>query len=182
MPHIALEGSTLVIADHRTVDPHARLRFWSFVVLGAALLMFMMVPEFRGSYGPAGMVWPAGVAVTGAAMLLFAGRSRKVLVPLATLDLARGTLAIAEGVSSEFPDVHREFRSSEVAAVVFGMTRFPLPGRATKVDAFSLVVQLTDDSVVPIIEASTEKAAAYKVAMDLAAQLGVPVIQTGLGV
>lgn len=180
-PVILPGPGSLTVADHRHDQPRERLRFWGMVLLGLAFLSVLMVPQFR-STDPQALLVPGLTAALGAVFWVLAGRAEEKRVPLAHVSATEGLVRILPTASSQFQDVSREVWFDEVEDVLFGMTLFPVsPGSDVRVEAFTVCLRLFDGTILPVVEASLDKAAPFHVATVLSETLGVPVHQTGLG-
>lgn len=175
---------TWSVIDDRADKTGSGLRFWGGVAIAVAAIFYFISPNVRGVGDMWGLVMVLSVAAVGAIMIAVAGRPRRKRVKLAEVRVEAGIVAIFPEASSQFEGLRRDIWFQEIGAVVFGMTRFPLEERraAPNVEAFSVCLRLFDASIVPLIEATTDKSQGFLVARQVAETIGVPIEQTGLGI
>jgi len=175
---------TLSIVDDRADRRGSALRFWGGVAIAVAAVIYFVNPNVRGVGDGAELILVLATAAVGAVMIAFAGRPKRLTVKLAEARVEDARIQIFPAASSQFKGLQRDIWFEEIGAVVFGMTRFPRDeGRnAPLVEAFSVCLRLFDGSVVPLIEATTDKSQGFLVARQIAETVGVPIEQTGLGV
>lgn len=172
-----------LVIDQRSDSRGNALRFWGGLAIAAALAIFVLRPQLHDVSDPWGLAMVVGVAAVGAVMIAAAGRPKTSRVNLAEVRLDEGVVEIFPEASTEFTDLRRTVWFEEVAYVVFGLTRFPLhSGKgAPRVEAFTVCLHLFDKSVIPVIEATTDKSNGFLIARQLSEALGVPIEQAGIG-
>ncbi len=172
------------VVDHRPHHPGQRVGFWGGLLMALSAVACIMIPGVRRFEDMTGVILVLSVAAVGAVMLLLSGRPTIETIPLASLDLDHGRMKIYQEASSVIPPEGRELWFDEVRHVVFGMTRYPMDERKPdiRVEAFTVCLEMMDGAVLPVIEASPEKLASYKVATWLSEATRAPVLQAGLGV
>ncbi len=171
------------ITEHRKETRGNALRFWGGLAIAAAAALFIIQPRLHGVGDAWGFAFVVALAATGAVMIAAGGRPATLEIQLAEIRPDDGQIEIFPEASTEFDDLRRTIWFEEIAHVVFGMTRFPLhKGKgAPRVEAFTVCLHLFDGSVVPVVEATTDKNNGFLVARQLSESIGVPIQEAGLG-
>lgn len=167
----------LGLRDNPQVTPWG---FWGGALL-AGLILFLVF--FAGSTGlrSFGALAAFAVVLIGALAMFKLGRRTSLEEELlCEIDLGRQTLAWPTSLVESFVVVPFE----EVEEVVYGMVRYPVSRgeRASKIQAFTVLVRDGEQQLVPIIEASPNKEGAHQVAQFLSRLLKRPVTYVGLGI
>lgn len=170
------------ITEQRQEARGNALRFWGALAIAAAAAIFLLRPSLHGVSDMWGFALVVATAAVGAIMIAAAGRPQTREIHLAEIRPDDSLVEIFPEASSEFDGLRRTIWFEEIAHIVFGMTRFPLHSgkNAPRVEAFTVCLHLFDGSVVPVVEATTDKNNGFLVARQLSESLGVPIQDAGL--
>ncbi len=181
-PVVELHGDRAVVLDRRVHHPGAKTRFWGGLLIALAILGCILVPSVRNFDEPIDILVPLVTAVAGAVMLLVSGKPSTRDVSLAEIQLEDSVIHVTGNAAKVMPPQGRNILVDEVENIIFGMTRYPLENdKRVRIEAFTVCLSLFDGSIVPVVEATTEKVAAYRVAKFLSESLRLGIIQTGAG-
>lgn len=155
--------------------------FWGGVL---AMVVSVLIIGYEGVTG-LWAIWDlaGGIALLTAGLLMmrFGARTSLTDEPCAEIDLAEGTLRLTSSTEAlALPEV----RIADLTEVVYGVTTYPVssaPG-AVHVEAYTLLVRHSSDTLLPVIEASPDKDAMYGLAMFLSRVTRLPLTQVGRGI
>lgn len=176
-----LTPQTFRVVGYRDDERTIPWGFWGGVfaiVVGAAVLAY---EGLTGLWAIWDLVGAIAAIAAGLLLMRFGTRSSLREEPCAEIDLHQGTIRL---LSSTEGLALPEIRLADVTEVVFGMTRYPVSrGKgAVKVEAFSLLVRHSSDTLIPIVEVSPDKDHLFGVAKFVGSLVGRDVTQVGLGV
>lgn len=143
------------------------------VVAGIVLIVY------EGAYGFHSF-WTIAIAVAviglGAIVARFGARSSLTQISLGRVDLQSGVYWIE---SEELQPI----RLDSVGEVVYAMIKYPVSRerKAVKVQAFTVLLRV-EDELIPVVEASPDKAQAFAIARTFAQWTGNDVSHVGIGV
>jgi hypothetical protein len=149
--------------------------FWGLVlVAGAFVSLLVRAPNIFDFWS----VITEIIGVTLGLLLYRFGRRTKLEEGrVGALDFERGVLHLDRGEISTV-------RLDEIVELVFGMTHYPVEQHRpdARIHAFTFLIRREDGDLVPVVEASPQKAETFDVANAFSEMLDLPVTYVGKGI